>query len=42
MFDTDLVALPSEEFLPDWLLPPEKFYVDERERSDSLSNGSSD
>lgn len=36
MFDTDLVTLPPTEFVPDWLLPPQQFFVDS-ERSDSAS-----
>ncbi|WFD33356.1 protein-tyrosine-phosphatase [Malassezia cuniculi] len=42
MFDTDLVTLPPEEYLPDWLLPTEKFYIDERELSESQSTTSSE
>ena len=36
MFDTDLVTLPPTEFVPDWLIPPQQFFVDS-ERSDSAS-----
>lgn len=41
MFDTDLVTMPPVEFIPDWLLPPQQFYVDESERSDSASHSHS-
>ena len=41
MFDPDLVTMPPIEFLPDWLLPPQQFYVDESERSDSASHSAS-
>lgn len=41
MFDPDLVTMPPIEFLPDWLLPPQQFYVDESERSDSVSHSAS-
>lgn len=41
MFDVDLVRMPPAEFVPDWLLPPEQFYVDDSERSDSGSVGAS-
>ncbi|PKI85889.1 hypothetical protein MVES_000617 [Malassezia vespertilionis] len=36
-FDTDLVTLPPTEFIPDWLLPPQQFFVDDVERSDASS-----
>ena len=42
MFDTDLITMPPTEFVPDWLLPSQQFYVDESERSDSTSHGHSD
>lgn len=41
MFDTDLVTLPPVEFIPDWLLPPQQFFVDEQERSDSAGTSDS-
>lgn len=42
MFDTDLITMPPTEFVPDWLLPSQQFYVDGSERSDSTSHGHSD
>ena len=41
MFDVDLVTMPPAEIVPDWLLPPDQFYVDESERSDSASGEAS-
>lgn len=40
MFDTDIVTLPPAEYVPDWLLPPDQFFIDERELSEPPLSGS--
>lgn len=35
MFDTDLVTLPPIDYVPDWLLPPQHFFVEESAHSAS-------
>lgn len=35
MFDTDLVTLPPIDYVPDWLLPQQHFFVEESAHSAS-------